>query len=50
LDPREDSNRPTLTVYRRRGARWQRPIELAYGDTYATRLLPGFELLIDPRR
>lgn len=50
LDPRDDPNRPTMMVYRRRGSRWQRPIELAYGDTYTTKLLPGFELLIDPRR
>lgn len=50
LDPRNDPNRPTMMVYRRRGSRWQRPIELAYGDTYATKLLPGFELVVDPRR
>jgi Uma2 family endonuclease len=49
LDPREDADRPALYVYRRRGARWQRPVELAYGDTYTTKLLPGFELTLDPR-
>jgi Uma2 family endonuclease len=48
IDPREDADRPTLLVYRRRGRRWQRTIEVAAGATYATRLLPGFELLIDP--
>lgn len=48
LDPRADPDRPTLLVYRRRGSRWQRPINVAPGDTYTTRLLPGFELLLDP--
>jgi Uma2 family endonuclease len=35
-------------VYRRRGAKWQKPIDLALGDTYTTRLLPGFSLPINP--
>jgi Uma2 family endonuclease len=50
LDCRDDPNHPTLLVYRRRGQRWQRPIDVAPGETYTTRLLPGFELLLDPRR
>lgn len=49
LDPRADPDHPTLRVYRRRGQRWQRPIDVAPGETYTTRLLPGFELLLDPR-
>ncbi len=49
LDHREDADRPTLIVHRRRGQRWQRPIEVAGGETYRTRLLPGFELLLDVR-
>jgi Uma2 family endonuclease len=48
LEPGDDPDRPSLTVYRRRGRRWQRPIEVAAGETYTTRLLPGFELLVDP--
>jgi Uma2 family endonuclease len=48
IDPREDADRPTMRVYRRRGQRWQQPIELAFGDTYTTRLLPGFSLRVDP--
>jgi len=41
---------PTLTVYRRRGGRWQRPIVVAFGEVYQTqRLLPGFSLTVDPR-
>ncbi len=48
LDPREDPDRPTLRVYRRRGTRWQRPIDVAPGETYTTPLLPGFALLLDP--
>jgi Uma2 family endonuclease len=35
-------------VYRRRGEKWQKPIDLKLGDTYTTRLLPGFSLLINP--
>jgi Uma2 family endonuclease len=46
LDPRTDANHPGLTVYRRRGQRWQRPIEISGGDTYTTRLLPGFQLTL----
>jgi Uma2 family endonuclease len=47
LDPRRDPNRPSLRAYRRRGGRWQRPINVAPGGTYETRLLPGFVLLLD---
>lgn len=50
VDTRADPDRPTKQVYRRRGSRWQRPLEVAYGETYATKLLPGFEVLLDPRR
>lgn len=50
LDPREDPERPSLIVYRRRGRKWQPPIEVPAGETYTTRLLPGFELVLDPRR
>jgi Uma2 family endonuclease len=50
LDPRVSAERPTLTVYRRRGRRWQRPIPIAAGGTYTTRLLPDFALVLDPRR
>jgi Uma2 family endonuclease len=49
LDPRDSADQPTLTVYRRRGQRWQKPIEVKAGDTYQpTRLLPDFELVVDP--
>jgi Uma2 family endonuclease len=46
LDPRVDPDNPTLTVYRRRGQRWQRPIEVPPGGIYTTRLLPGFTLQV----
>jgi Uma2 family endonuclease len=49
LDTREDPERPPLRVHRRHGRRW-RIIDVAPGETYATRLLPGFELVLDPRR
>jgi Uma2 family endonuclease len=50
LDGRADPANPTLFVHRRRGARWQRAIEVRPGETYTTRLLPGFSLPIDPLR
>jgi Uma2 family endonuclease len=50
LDPRASADHPTLTVHRRRGRRWQRPINVPAGGTYTTRLLPGFALVLDPRR
>jgi Uma2 family endonuclease len=49
LDGREGARRPTLLVYRRRANRWQKRIEVGPGETYTTRLLPDFTLVIDPR-
>jgi Uma2 family endonuclease len=49
LDPRLDADNPTLLVYRKRGQRWQRLIEVSSGEMYTTRLLPGFSLRVDPR-
>lgn len=49
LDGRADSERPRLLVHRRRGARWSKSV-IDFGETYTTKCLPGFELLIDPRR
>jgi Uma2 family endonuclease len=48
FDLREDADRPTLLVLRRHGAKW-REINVPFGETYTTKLLPGFELLVDPR-
>jgi Uma2 family endonuclease len=48
LDPLADPDRPSLTVYRRRGARWQKPIRVAAGGRYTTPLLPDFTLVLDP--
>jgi Uma2 family endonuclease len=49
IDPRDNADRPALTVHRRRGQRWQQAIEIAGGDAYVTRLLPGFRLVMDVR-
>lgn len=49
LDTRQGAEQPSLRVHRRHGRRW-RIIDLDHGDTYTTKLLPGFELLIDPRQ
>jgi Uma2 family endonuclease len=46
IDPRQDADRPSLTVYRRRGARWQRPLHVPPRSSYTTRLLPGFTLTL----
>lgn len=48
FDTRDDPERPTMLVYRRRGKRWEK-LRLGYGDTYTTPTLPGFALIIDPR-
>ena len=48
FDPREDTEDPSLRVYRKRGRAWQKPIDVAFGATYTTRLLPDFSLLINP--
>lgn len=48
IDPRDESHdRPSMVVYRRRGRRWQKPIEIPAGGTYQTRFLPGFTLTLD---
>jgi Uma2 family endonuclease len=49
IDGRQNLNQPTLTVHRRHGKRW-RLISHNPGETYTTKLLPGFELIVDPRR
>jgi Uma2 family endonuclease len=49
VDGRPDPNHPTLTVYRRYGRRWRRPLVVAPGETCTTPLLPGFALVVDPR-
>jgi len=48
LDPRENPALPSMIVYRRQGTRWRR-YDYAPGSTYTTRLLPGFELLLNSR-
>jgi Uma2 family endonuclease len=48
LDPREDAERPSMHVYRRHGKRWQKS-EIHFGARFLTRLLPGFEPILDPR-
>jgi Uma2 family endonuclease len=47
FDIRANPDQPTLRVHRRYGKRWV-VRDLNFGDTYTTRTLPGFELLIDP--
>ena len=36
IDPRPSADRPTLLVYRRRGARWQQRITVPFGGEYLT--------------
>jgi Uma2 family endonuclease len=50
LDSRpEGADRPHLLVYRRWRGQW-RPLQYAPGQTYTTRLLPDFTLVVDPHR
>lgn len=49
LDTLADPDQPRLLVHRRHGSRW-RVIEVAFGETYTTPLLPGFKLLLDPHK
>lgn len=49
VDITDDPEHPTMRVYRRSGRKW-RITDLSYRDCYTTKLLPGFELVIDPRR
>ena len=48
LDARVNADQPVLHVFRRRGSKWTK-IEVPFGETYTTKLLPGFALKIDPR-
>jgi Uma2 family endonuclease len=49
FDGRPNPARPHLLVHRRWGNGW-RTRQIPYGETYTTRTLPGFELLIDPKK
>jgi Uma2 family endonuclease len=49
LDGRENCDEPLLIARRRYGSRWLIH-EIPYGEIYRTPTLPGFELLIDPRK
>jgi Uma2 family endonuclease len=49
FDARQDADEPTMTVYRRRGKVWRRPIEVGPRERYTTPLLPGFKLVLNTR-
>jgi Uma2 family endonuclease len=48
FDTRDNPERLRLEVRRRYGRRW-RLLEFGPGDTYTTKLLPDFTLIVDPR-
>src|SRR5262245_36714821 len=50
VDNRTNPNQPSLRVHRRRRGSRQRLMEIGFGATYTTKLLPGFSLTLDPRR
>jgi len=50
VDSRQHLDQPKLIVCRRRGKRWLKPIEVAFGETYETKLLRGFKLIVDPNQ
>jgi Uma2 family endonuclease len=43
------TERPTLRVHRRGRKEWK-VIEVPFGETYTTKLSPGFKLIVNPRR
>jgi Uma2 family endonuclease len=47
IDGLENPDQPNLRVYRRYGKRW-RIIDVAFGETYTTKLLPDFALVVNP--
>lgn len=47
VDGLTDENRPSMTVHRRWGQKW-RVIAVPFDTIYTTRLLPGFELRMNP--
>ena len=49
LNGAESPDEPSLIQHRRRGKSWT-VTTFPYGSTFTTKLLPGFELLIDPRK
>ena len=49
LDGRDDPDEPTLIQHRRYGSRWVIR-RFPFGSTFATKLLPGFSLVVDPRK
>jgi Uma2 family endonuclease len=49
IDMRTDPDQPSMIVFRRHGKKW-RVLEVAPGESYATKLLPGFKLRLDPHR
>lgn len=49
LDGRVSTAQPSLHAHRRHGKRWRVRV-LGAGETYSTRLLPDFELVLDPER
>lgn len=48
VNPRDGINKRRVHVYRRRGEKWLKPIVLNMGETYTTKLLPGFRLRLEP--
>lgn len=49
LDGRTDPNKPTLIQHRRHGKRWI-VRDYPFGSTFTTKILPGFALVINPRK
>jgi Uma2 family endonuclease len=48
VDIREDAECPRIRFHRRSEDGWQ-TVDRAYRELYSTELLPGFQLLVDPR-
>jgi len=48
LDGRASASRPNLIVHRRGSQEWE-VAEVPFGELYTTPVLPGFELIVDPK-
>lgn len=47
VDPLAERDDEFLRAFRRHGEGWQKPLHFRLGETYETKLLPGFRLLLD---
>jgi Uma2 family endonuclease len=47
VDPLAGDDDTFFRVFRRHGSGWHKPVNLRFAETYTTKLLPGFRLVLD---